>query len=127
MLKKIELQEAVGTQLVYDIEALTRWLEALDRRDLLDKVHILIGIGPLQSVKVAQYIQDNIKDIEIPISLIKKLEKSLNPQETGLEISLELIHKIKNLPGVSGVHIMSLGWETSLPRLLYEITMYEDT
>jgi methylenetetrahydrofolate reductase (NADPH) len=113
----------IQTQLVYDIEALTRWLEALDRRDLLDKVYILIGFGPLRSVKVAQYIQDNIQDIKIPISLIEKLEKSLNPQETGLEITLELIHKVRSLPGVSGIHIMALGWEKILPRLLSEIGM----
>jgi methylenetetrahydrofolate reductase (NADPH) len=113
----------IQTQLVYDIEALTRWLEALDRRDLLDKAHILIGIGPLRSVKVAQYMQYNIPDIEIPLSLIEKLEKSLDPQETGLEITLELIQKVRNLPGVSGMHVMALGWEKILPRLLSEVGM----
>ena len=115
----------IQTQLVYDVEALTRWLEALDRRGLLDKVHILIGIGPLRSVEVAQHIQDNIPDIEIPISLIEKLEKSLDPQETGLEITLDFIHKIRNLPGVSGIHVMALGWEKILPRLLSEVGMKE--
>ncbi len=113
----------IQTQLVYDIETLTRWLEALDRRDLLDKAHILIGIGPLRSVKVAQYMHYNIPDIEIPLSLIEKLEKSLDPQETGLEITLELIHKVRNLPGVSGIHVMALGWEKILPRLLSEVGM----
>jgi len=113
----------IQTQLVYDIEALTRWLEALDRRDLSDKAHILIGIGPLRSVKVAQYMQYNIPDIEIPLSLIKKMEESLDPQEIGLEITLELIQKVRNLPGVRGMHIMSLGWEKILPRLLSEVGM----
>ncbi len=95
----------------------------MDRRDLLDKAHILIGIGPLRSVKVAQYMHYNIPDIEIPLSLIEKLEKSLDPQETGLEITLELIQKVRNLAGVSGMHVMALGWEKILPRLLSEVGM----
>lgn len=113
----------IQTQLVYDIEALTRWLEALDRRELIERAYILVGIGPMRSVKVARYMQENIPDIKVPLTLTEKLEKSQNPQETGLEITLELIHKVRNLPGVSGVHFMSLGWETILPRLLFEITM----
>lgn len=113
----------IQTQLVYDIEVLTRWLEALDRRDLLEKTHILVGIGPLRSVKVARYMQENIPDIEIPLSLIEKLEKSRNPKETGLEITLELVHNVRNLPGVSGIHVMALGWEKILPRLLCKVGM----
>lgn len=33
---------------------------------------------------------------------------------------LELIDQIKALPGVSGIHLMSVGWESILPRLLEE-------
>jgi methylenetetrahydrofolate reductase (NADPH) len=113
----------IQTQLIYDIDALTRWLEALDKRNLIGKVHVLVGIGPLRSVKVARYMQGNIPDIEIPLSLIKMIEKSQNPQETGFEITSELIQEVRNLPGVSGIHIMALGWEKILPRLLCKITM----
>ena len=113
----------IQTQLVYDVETLTRWLEALVRRNLLGKAHILVGIGPLRSVKVARYMQENIPDIKIPLSLIEKLENSFDPQETGLEIALELVHEVRNLPGVSGIHVMALGWEKILPRLLSEVGM----
>jgi len=33
---------------------------------------------------------------------------------------LELIDQVKALSGVSGIHLMSVGWESILPRLLEE-------
>jgi methylenetetrahydrofolate reductase (NADPH) len=117
----------IQTQLVYDLEALERWLEALDRRNLLSKVHILVGIGPLSSVKAANFLRERIPDVSVPLPIIERLKQSLNPKDVGFEIALELIQNVKSLPQVSGVHIMSLGWETILPRLLNEITPSEDT
>jgi methylenetetrahydrofolate reductase (NADPH) len=113
----------IQTQLIYDVDALTRWLEALDKRNLIGKVQILVGIGPLRNAKVARYMQENIPDIEIPISVLEKLEKSDNPQEIGFEITFELVKEVKNLPGVSGIHVMALGWEKILPRLLSKVEM----
>ncbi len=110
----------IQTQLVYDIDALCRWLEALDKSDLLRKTHILVGIGPLRSAKVARYIQEHIPDIVVPQTFINALERSSNPDETGFEFALELIRKLTVLPGVSGVHIMTMGWEEILGRLVRE-------
>ncbi len=117
----------IQTQLVYDLEVLERWVEALDRRNLLSKVHVLVGIGLLRSVKVAHFLRERIPDIVVPLAIIERLKQGLNPEEAGFEIALELIQNVKTIPGVNGVHIMSLGWETILPRLLNKITATEDT
>jgi methylenetetrahydrofolate reductase (NADPH) len=110
----------IQTQLVFDIISLERWLEALEERDLLTKVHILVGIGPLRSVKIARFLQERIPDILVPQILLERMEMSSNPEETGFEIALGLIQKVRALPGVSGIHIMSMGWESILPRLVRE-------
>jgi methylenetetrahydrofolate reductase (NADPH) len=110
----------VQSQLCYDVDSLQRWLEALDRRHLLARVHVLVGIGPLHSAKVARYMQAHIPDVFVPARIIERMERSPDPQETGLEIALELIHEIRTVPEVDGLHIMSVGWEKILPRLLRE-------
>jgi methylenetetrahydrofolate reductase (NADPH) len=108
----------IQTQLVYDSLQLERWLEALEDRDLLSKAHILVGIGPLRSTKIARFLQQRIPDISMPGSIIEQLESSSHTEDTGIEIALNLIEKIRKLPGVGGIHIMSLGWESALPRLV---------
>lgn len=114
----------IQTQLVYDVNLLERWLAALEARDLLTKVHILVGIGPLRSIRVARYMLEHIPDIAIPAQLVERMEKSAQPEETGLEIALRLIEEVKRLPGVSGIHLMSVGWEAILPRLLHEAGLF---
>ncbi len=111
----------IQTQLVYDVTTFQRWLEALDRRDLLTKVYILAGIGPLHSVKAARFLNERIPGVLVPSDLIERLEQSPSPEETGIEIALELIQQVKSLPGVSGIHIMCLGRESILPRLLDQV------
>lgn len=97
--------------------ALERWLEELEERDLLSKAHILVGIGPLRSVRVTRHILEHIPDIAVPSKVVELMEQSPDPEETGLEIALRLIEQVKQLPGVSGIHIMSVGWDSILPRL----------
>jgi methylenetetrahydrofolate reductase (NADPH) len=116
----------IQTQLVYDIASLERWLEALAEHDLLAKVHILVGIGPLRSVRTARYILERIPDISMPPHFVEMMERSYDPEETGLEIALELMQKVRTLSGVSGVHVMSVGWESVLPRLLSEAGLTAD-
>jgi methylenetetrahydrofolate reductase (NADPH) len=115
----------IQTQLVYDATALQRWLEALDQRGLLGKAHILIGVGPLRSVKTARFLNERIPGVVVPEHLIERLDRSSSPEETGLEIAVELIDQVKALAGVSGLHLMSLGWESILPRLLEQAGLRE--
>ncbi|MFU8771507.1 MAG: methylenetetrahydrofolate reductase C-terminal domain-containing protein [Anaerolineales bacterium] len=107
----------IQTQLVYDVTTFQRWLQALDQRSLLTKVHILVGIGPLHSVKTARFLNERIPGVFVPPRLIERLERSLSPEQTGIEIALELIQQVKALPGVAGIHVMCLGHDSILPRL----------
>lgn len=113
----------IQTQLVYDVTGLERWLEALASRDLLSKAHILVGIGPLKSARVARFMREKIPDIVMPARIVHRMEQSGHPEETGVALALELIEEIRHLPGVSGIHLMSVGWESILPRLVQEAAL----
>ncbi len=127
MEKKINAgAQYIQSQLVYDVDSLQRWLEALDKRHLLGKMHILVGIRPLHSVKEAKYMQEHIPDVSVPAWLVERMEQSPDPRQTGLETAVELIQAVRVLPGVSGLHIMSVGWEKILPRLLSEAGLTQE-
>jgi hypothetical protein len=40
--------------------------------------------------------------------------------EEGIQIALELVDSIKRKMGVNGIHLMSLGWESSVERIVSE-------
>ena len=116
------------TNLVYDIDHMEIWLNELAKRNILDKVYILIGITPLKTLKMAKYMNDEVPGVSIPLIHMIRMEhaeKNGNAQEEGVQIALELIEKIKQFEGqgVNGLHIMAVGWEDIVPRIISEANL----
>jgi methylenetetrahydrofolate reductase (NADPH) len=114
------------TNLVYDADRLDIWLNELAKRNILDKVYILIGITPIKSLKIAKYMNEEVPGVSIPETLMKRMEAADaagNAAEEGVQIALELIEKIKGKQGVHGIHLMAVGWEEIVPRIVTEAGM----
>ena len=100
------------------------WLNELAKRNVLDKVYILIGISPIKSLKMARILA-NVPGVYIPENIMQRMEtadKSGNAQEEGVQIALELISKIKKYKeqGINGIHLMPVGWDEVVPRIITE-------
>ncbi|MBX7235261.1 MAG: methylenetetrahydrofolate reductase C-terminal domain-containing protein [Caldilineales bacterium] len=109
------------TNLVYDADGLEIWLNELAKRDLLDKVYILVGITPPKSLKMAEYMAHEVPGVVLPDRLLKRMEAAGDgAAEEGVAIALELMAKIKPLQGVHGFHLMAVGWEAIVPRIIAE-------
>ena len=109
------------TNLVYDPDGLEVWLNELAKRNILGKVFILIGITPLKNLRMAQYMHHEVPGVVIPDPLLKRMEKAGDgAEEEGVQIALELIEAIRNKQGVNGLHIMAVGWEEIVPRVVTE-------
>jgi methylenetetrahydrofolate reductase (NADPH) len=106
-------------------------LNEVAKRGVLDKVYILIGITPLKSYKTAAYMNSKIPGVFVPEKILKRMEAAKdkgNEREEGVQIALELIEKIKTKQGVNGIHVMPVGWEEVVPRIVKEaglITRHE--
>jgi methylenetetrahydrofolate reductase (NADPH) len=109
------------TNLVYDPDGLEVWLNELAKRNILDKVYILIGVTPLKTVKMAQYMNNDVPGVFIPDKLMKRMEAAGDgAEEEGVQIALEIIEAVKGKQGVNGFHIMAVGWEEIVPRIITE-------
>jgi methylenetetrahydrofolate reductase (NADPH) len=114
------------TNLVFDADRLEIWLNELAKRNILEKVYILIGITPLKTLKMAKYMNDEVPGIFIPECVLKRMEAADatgNAQEEGVQIALELIEKIRGKQGVNGIHIMAVGWEEIIPRIVSDANL----
>jgi methylenetetrahydrofolate reductase (NADPH) len=113
------------TNLVFEPEKLDPWLEQLDRRNVLDKVYILIGIAPLKSYRIAEYLNSSVPGVTLPGHIMERMKKAGDSApEEGIQICLELISRIKGKQGVNGIHIMTLGLEASVERIIRESGLY---
>ena len=109
------------TNLIFEPDRLDLWLEQLDKRNILDKVFILIGVTPLKSLKVAQYLNSKVPGVRLPENIMNRMERAGDSaEEEGVQIALELIDSLKQKRGVNGIHIMTIGWEEIVERLVTE-------
>jgi methylenetetrahydrofolate reductase (NADPH) len=111
----------IQTQAVFDVEAFRLWLEAAHAEGITGKAAILAGIKPLVSAADARHLLETYTDFVIPDDIIARLEKAGDAEaqkKEGLAISVEIIKKVKGLPGLRGLHILSGGNESIVPGLL---------
>ena len=109
------------TNLVFDPDGLEVWLEELAKRGILGKVYILVGITPIKTLKMAQYMDLEVPGVFIPKPILQRLEKAgERAEEEGVQIALELIEAVKGKQGVNGIHLMAVGWEEIVPRIITE-------
>jgi methylenetetrahydrofolate reductase (NADPH) len=113
MKKKIDCGvEFFQTQAVFDIKRFDLFMKKVSRY----KVPIIAGIIPLKSSKMAVYMNENIAGIYVPDRLIQRISDAKDKKHESVEISLELIDRLKNI--CNGIHIMPIGWESLIPDIL---------
>ncbi len=124
IMKKVNAgAQFLQTNLVFDPDSLDPWLEQLEKLGVLDKVFILAGISPIRTLKLARYLNDNIPGVTIPAPVMKRLaDAGVRFAEESVAITVENLLKLKAKKGISGVHIMPLGWEDVLPLIIEKTT-----
>jgi methylenetetrahydrofolate reductase (NADPH) len=109
------------TNLVFDPDGLEVWLNELAKRNILDKVYILIGITPIRSAKMAHYLDKEVPGVSVPKKYLDRLDAAGDgAEEEGVQISLEVIEAVKKKQGVRGIHLMAVNWEEIVPRIVTE-------
>jgi methylenetetrahydrofolate reductase (NADPH) len=116
------------TNIMYETERLDAWLEELDKKDVLNKVFILAGVTPLKSYKAARYLHDKVPGVFLPEKILQRMEKAGDREsEEGIRIALETIASLKGKKGISGIHLMTMGWEEIVERIVKESGIYPPT
>jgi methylenetetrahydrofolate reductase (NADPH) len=111
----------IQTQAVFDVETFKQWLAAAVKDGAAGKTAILAGVLPLQSAAQAQELLDTHTDFVIPADVISRLKNAGDAaaqRKEGVKIAAEIIKKLKGMPGLRGVHIMSGGNEAAVPEIL---------
>jgi methylenetetrahydrofolate reductase (NADPH) len=111
----------IQTQSVYNLDMFNSWMDEVRSRGLDKKVHILAGVTPLKSVKMAERMKFHVPGVDIPDEIYNRIKKSSDVKSEGFNISLELINEIKKIKGISGIHITALFWEDIIPSLVKKV------
>jgi len=123
--KKIEAgAEFIQTQSVYNMEKFVRWMDDVRSQGLDQKVHILAGVTPLKSVKMAERMKFHVPGTDVPDAVYQRMKEADDPAKEGYALALETIKELRTIPGVHGVHITALFWEEVIPALVREAGLF---
>jgi methylenetetrahydrofolate reductase (NADPH) len=111
--------EFLQTQCIYNMARFEKWMEMVRERGLHEKVGILAGVTPFKSVGMARYMKNSVPGMDVPDEMIERMKgvpKEKQPEE-GIKICVETIQKLKEIPGVRGIHIMAIEWEEKVSEI----------
>ncbi len=111
--------EFIQTQCIYNLEKFAKWMEMVRDRGLHEQCAILAGVTPLKSASMAKYMKNSVPGMDVPEEMIERLKgvAKENQSQEGIKICVETIQKLKEIPGVRGVHIMAIEWEEKVAEI----------
>ena len=102
----------VMTQITYDLEALMAWEELVRSRGIPERAAVIVGVAPIRSARQARYLTEHLPGVTVPVEMIHELEDAGEEAESlGVAQCAEIVARLRELPGVAGVHVMGLGRE----------------
>jgi len=108
----------IQTQYIFDVPQLEQFMAKVRDLGVLDKCFILAGVGPLASARTATWIRDNVPGINIPDQIISRLAGAENQKKEGQNICIELIQQVREIEGISGVHVMAYRQEEAVADII---------
>ncbi|KAF0188429.1 MAG: CO dehydrogenase/acetyl-CoA synthase delta subunit [Desulfobulbaceae bacterium] len=108
----------IQTQIIYNVEKFTRFMEMVRDLGLDEKVFILAGVTPPKSLGMVRYMKSSVPGMDVPDEIIRRMKDAKDKQEEGINICVEIIRQVKEIKGVAGVHVMAIEWESVVPEIL---------
>jgi 5,10-methylenetetrahydrofolate reductase len=121
----------IQTQIIFNIPKFAEYMKRVGDLGLLDDVYILAGVSPIKTSGAARYMATKVPGMDVPDEYVQRMVDAIKGipkeekkarraawQEEGINICVEVIQQVKEIPGVSGVHIMAIEWEEAVPTIV---------
>ncbi|MEK7326482.1 MAG: methylenetetrahydrofolate reductase [Chloroflexota bacterium] len=121
--KKIEAgAEFFQTQYCFDVPRLREFMKIVRDKGFDKKAFILVGVGPLRSAKIAEWMRSNVPGVYIPDEIVNRLKGAHAKRQVseGKKLCVEIIQQVHEIPGVSGVHVMAYRQEELVAEIIEE-------
>jgi methylenetetrahydrofolate reductase (NADPH) len=111
----------VQTQYCYDVPRLRQYMQQLADLGLLDgpnRLFVLVGVGPLRSAQAGEWMRTHVAGVHIPDSVIARVAGAQDPAREGRQLCVDIIQQVREIRGVSGVHVMAYRQEQTVVEII---------
>ena len=117
----------IQTQIIYNVKKFKEWMTMVTDMGLHEKAFILAGVAPLKSAGMAKHMKYNVPGMDVPDEVMNRMtaaSAAKKGKEEGIKICLEVIEEVREIKGVSGVHIMAVEWEEAVPEIVQKARLH---
>jgi methylenetetrahydrofolate reductase (NADPH) len=109
----------IQTQCIYNMDRFREFMKKVVDMGLHEKCYILAGVTPMKSVGMARYMAKQVPGMDVPDSIIKRLQGAGKGKVagTGIKFAIEQIEEFREMEGIAGVHLMAIEWEHRVPEI----------
>jgi methylenetetrahydrofolate reductase (NADPH) len=135
--KKVDAgADFIQTQGIYDVEMFKSQMEKVRNLGVHERTAILGGIIVPRTAMMLRYMDSSVAGVSVPKALIDRMMKAKDSagddkkqakaaqEAEGIKIAVELIQQVLEIPGVKGVHIQAIEWESAMPEILKAAGLY---
>ena len=115
----------VITHTCLDIDLIKNYMKRLVETQLLRRMHLIVGIAILKTAEDARWFRENRPNVNIPASIVTRLEEASDPNQEGIDICAEQLNELAQIPGVSGAHIIASNSVLNIPAAVEKSTIYK--
>jgi 5,10-methylenetetrahydrofolate reductase len=117
--KKIKAgAEFIQTQAIFNVAKFAKFMEMARDMGLAEKTHILAGVIPMKSAGMASYMASSVAGLDVPDEMVTRMREAKDAKAEGVQISLEIIEELRQIPGIAGIHLMAVAWEEIIPSIV---------
>jgi 5,10-methylenetetrahydrofolate reductase len=110
----------VQSQYCYDVPMFREYMKRVTDLGLVEKCFILCGVGPLASARTARWMRSNVPGVHVPDAVVKRLEGAEDQKKEGKKLCIDIINEVKEISGVSGIHVMAYRQEEYVAEIVDE-------
>jgi methylenetetrahydrofolate reductase (NADPH) len=119
--KKVEAgAEFVQMQICFNLPRLREFMARAVDLGLLERVFILVSVYVARSTRALRFLRDVVPGIDVPDAVMARFERTPSDRqsEEGFRLALETVAALREIRGVSGVHLISIKGQDAIIRLV---------
>ena len=118
--------QLIQTQLIFNVDRFREFMKRVVDLGLHEQVAILAGVGPIKSLKVAEFMANEVAGVEIPQSIIDRLSplSKEDQAKAGLDLCCEVANQVREIEGVRGLHVMAVNWPDAVPQVVKNLGLF---
>jgi methylenetetrahydrofolate reductase (NADPH) len=99
----------IQTQMCFNLKILRRYLARLVEARLPWRCAILGGLAVVPTAAYARLLKEHLSGSVVPEKMIRRLEQAKDAELEGVKICAEKLQELQEIPGISGVNLMTPG------------------